>query len=181
MEINLKRFIIIIVVIVISIILIPKIIKSSNESKTNEAIEYTKKVVEAAKKEYEKAYEYDGIGSLTFVNVDATTLDVKNKPESGTYTVVTRDNKIFVTTTNLKFGKYYCQYDGANATCDKKKVEVKEDEHISSGEIFDEDDDDYETGVVVPDKDEELSDGKVPDIEGPTIGEIETGKNFPKE
>ena len=185
MEINLKRFIIIIVIVIAGIILVPKMIKSSNESKENEAIEYTKKVVEAAKKEYEKAYEYDGIGSLTFVNADATKLDVKNKPESGTYTIVTKDNKIFITTTNLKFGKYYCQYDGEKATCDKKKVQIDESkDDISSGEKYEDeetDEKDYETGVIDPDKDEELSDGKVPDIKGPTIGEIETGKNFPKE
>ena len=177
---NLKRLIIIIVVVILCIILLPMIIKHENNNKLNEAIENTKEVVKAAKKEYEKAYEYDGIGSLSFVDVDATKLDVKNKPESGTYTVVNRDNKILVTATNLKFDKYYCQYDGEKATCSKKAVKVENEELPSTGENYEEDDD-VDSGEVVPDDDkDDLFNGQIKD-DDVIIDEIPGGvQNFPK-
>ena len=173
---NIIRLIVIIIMAVI-IIFAVKIINKNNEmTKMKEAKDNTEIVIKAAKKKYQE----ENKDNNNWIDVDATKLDVKNKPESGTYTVVNRDNKILVTATNLKFDKYYCQYDGEKATCSKKAVKVENEELPSTGENYEEDDD-VDSGEVVPDDDkDDLFNGQIKD-DDVIIDEIPGGvQNFPK-
>lgn len=186
-SIDIIRIIVIIAVGAVIISGIGVINKNRELKKLQKAEENTVAVIKAAKKKYDgESKENEDVSK--WQNLDAKELDVKNKPETGTYTIIIYDDHVEVLVTNLKFDNLYCQYDGEKVECSEKKVKEKiqesnkDDNHIEEeipkedgggisidGDYDNEEDDMGGTGVEddensntgsILDKDEDINNGE---------------------
>ena len=109
---------VIVILAIIALIATPAVLNIIEDSKKNAAERSTEAVVKAAEIKY--MADLAKGESATTGEIEATTLDVDNKPEGGTVTITANGTDVTVTAEDLEFDAYLCDYTEADgAVCTK--------------------------------------------------------------